>query len=132
MGNGEWGIVKRNFSSLLPSPPFPFFLSPLPLFPLTHYPYPLVFEGLMTAKTSQQAMLRHLPSVDQLLRAAELSNLRESIGTARLTAVARGVLHELRSQLRSDGAAAQLNKDDLWAQTIERIRYDSNDESLTT
>jgi len=86
----------------------------------------------MTAKTPPHAVLRQLPSVDQLLRAPELAALRESVGTARLTAVARGVLQDFRSELRSNGGGAPLDKDALWVETIERIQNLSNDESLTT
>ena len=76
-------------------------------------------------------MLRQLPSVDQLLRTPELAALRETVGTARLTAIARGVLHEIRGELRSNGAAV-LDRDALWSHTIQRIHSVSNDESLTT
>ena len=44
--------------------------------------------------------LRHVPSVDQLLRTDEARLLRDSVGIKRLTAIARAVTSELRSSIR--------------------------------
>jgi L-seryl-tRNA(Ser) seleniumtransferase len=45
--------------------------------------------------------LRHVPSVDQLLRTDAARELRDAIGVKKLTAIARAVTSELRSSIRS-------------------------------
>src|SRR5688572_14087655 len=45
--------------------------------------------------------LRHVPSVDQLLRTDEAQELRDEVGIKRLTAIARAVTAELRSSIRT-------------------------------
>ncbi|HET8781076.1 MAG TPA: L-seryl-tRNA(Sec) selenium transferase [Pyrinomonadaceae bacterium] len=68
--------------------------------------------------------LRHVPSVDQLLRTDEARELRDAIGIKRLTAVARAVTSELRSSIRSgrkvltNGNAAE----SLLAEAVVRMR----------
>jgi len=62
---------------------------------------------------------RRIPAVDQLLRAPELEELRGTIGTKRLTALARIVLSEMRSELTGKGAMA--NAEGLLADAIQRI-----------
>lgn len=77
--------------------------------------------------------LRHVPSVDQLLRTDAARELRDSIGIKRLTAIAREVTSELRSLLRSggkvpaNGNAAEL----LLAEAVVRMRETARIESQT-
>ena len=77
--------------------------------------------------------LRHVPSVDQLLRTDAARELRDSIGIKRLTAIAREVTAELRSLLRSggkmpsNGNAAEL----LLAEAVVRMRATARIESQT-
>ena len=70
------------------------------------------------SKTPTNAF-RKIPAVDQLLRAPELAELHESIGTKRLTAVARLVLSEMRTELAANGTTA--NSAGLLADAIQRI-----------
>jgi len=46
--------------------------------------------------------LRHVPSVDQLLRTDVARRLRESLGLKRVTAIARSVTTEIRSSIRQN------------------------------
>src|ERR1700687_719241 len=55
--------------------------------------------------TSKMSRLRTLPSVDQLLRTERAINLRGSVGTERITALARTITEELRREIQ-DGALA--------------------------
>ena len=77
--------------------------------------------------------LRHVPSVDQLLRTDEARRLRESVGVKRLTAIARSVTSELRSSIRSgrrvldNGNAAE----SLLAEAVMRMREAVQVESQT-
>lgn len=77
--------------------------------------------------------LRHVPSVDQLLRTDEARQLRDAIGIKRLTAIARAVTSELRSSIRSgqkvltNGNAAE----SLLAEAVVRMRETAQVESQT-
>jgi L-seryl-tRNA(Ser) seleniumtransferase len=77
--------------------------------------------------------LRHVPSVDQLLKTNEARELRETIGLKRLTAIARAVTSELRSSIRSgrkvltNGNAAE----SLLAEAVTRMRETAEVESKT-
>jgi L-seryl-tRNA(Ser) seleniumtransferase len=77
--------------------------------------------------------LRHVPSVDQLLRTDEARELRDAIGIKRLTAIARAVTSELRSTIRSgrkvlaNGNAAE----SLLAEAVVRMRETAQIESQT-
>jgi L-seryl-tRNA(Ser) seleniumtransferase len=77
--------------------------------------------------------LRHVPSVDQLLRTDEARALRETIGIKRLTAIARSVTSELRSSIRNgriiltNGNAAE----SLLAAAVTRMRQTAEIESQT-
>jgi L-seryl-tRNA(Ser) seleniumtransferase len=53
---------------------------------------------------SKRATLRDVPSVDQLLRTDAARELRELVGTRRLTNIARAVTAQLRSSIRSDSS----------------------------
>jgi L-seryl-tRNA(Ser) seleniumtransferase len=77
--------------------------------------------------------LRHVPSVDQLLRTDAARELRQTIGIKRLTAIARSVMSELRSSIRSgrivltNGNAAE----SLLAEAVTRMRETAQVESQT-
>lgn len=77
--------------------------------------------------------LRHVPSVDQLLRTDEARRLRDSVGIKRLTAIARSVTSELRSSIRTgrrvldNGNAAE----SLLAEAVMRMRETVQVESQT-
>ena len=73
------------------------------------------------AKPEKQATLRHVPSVDQLLRSDAARELREAVGLRRLTNIARAVTAEIRASVRRD----QLSGDDaegLLAEAIKRLQ----------
>lgn len=77
--------------------------------------------------------LRHVPSIDQLLRTDEARRLRESIGLKRLTAIAREVTSELRSSIRS-GRKTLTNgntAESLLAEAVTRMRETAQVESQT-
>lgn len=65
--------------------------------------------------------LRHVPSVDQLLRTDEARQLRETIGLKRVTAIARSVTAELRSSLRSEAASNGQTAEALLAEAVRRM-----------
>ena len=77
--------------------------------------------------------LRHVPSVDQLLRTEEARRLREEIGIKRLTAIARAVTSELRSSIRrgrqviTNGNATET----LLAEAVTRLSETAQTESQT-
>ena len=70
------------------------------------------------AKPEKQTSLRHVPSVDQLLRSDAARVLREVVGLRRLTNIARSVTAEIRALVRSD----QVNSDDAEALLAEAIK----------
>ena len=77
--------------------------------------------------------LRHVPSVDQLLRTDEARRLRDTIGIKRLTAIARSVTSELRSSIRS-GRRVLTNgnvAESLLAEAVTRMRDTAEIESQT-
>ena len=53
-------------------------------------------------KENASSKLRHVPSVDQLLRTETARRLRETIGLKRVTAIARTVANEIRSSIRDN------------------------------
>ena len=72
----------------------------------------------LMAKPEKQANLRHVPSVDHLLRTEAARELREQVGIRRLTNIARAVTTEIRMLVRSN----QANGDDPEALLAEAIR----------
>ena len=70
------------------------------------------------AKPEKQANLRHVPSVDHLLRTEAARELREQVGIRRLTNIARAVTTEIRMLVRSN----QANGGDPEALLAEAIR----------
>ncbi|MDQ6651955.1 MAG: L-seryl-tRNA(Sec) selenium transferase, partial [Acidobacteriota bacterium] len=75
---------------------------------------------MANSATSKSATLRAIPSVDQLLRTREIAQLRSSVGIRRLTAIAREVIEEMRTQIRSAGESG-LTKDALLAESVQRL-----------
>ena len=63
--------------------------------------------------------LRHVPSVDQLLRTGAGRELRERVGTRRATNIARSVIAEIRASVR-DGST-QSTSNGLLAEAIQRM-----------
>jgi len=68
--------------------------------------------------------LRHVPSVDQLLRTDAARELRERVGTRRATNIARSVIAEIRALVR-DGAASN----GLLAEAVRRMEATAERES---
>lgn len=78
--------------------------------------------------------LRHVPSVDQLLRTDAAGKLRDSIGIKRLTAIARSVTSELRSSIRSGRKVLTTNgnaAESLLAEAVTRMQETARIESQT-
>lgn len=73
------------------------------------------------AKPEKHANLRHVPSVDQLLRTDAARELRERVGLRRLTNIARLVTAEVRTLVRS-GEANGDSADGLLAEAIKRMQ----------
>jgi L-seryl-tRNA(Ser) seleniumtransferase len=68
--------------------------------------------------------LRYVPSVDQLLRTDAARRLRETVGSRKLTAIARSVTTEIRSQIRNNeiGDGNGLSSDQLLAEAERRMQ----------
>ncbi len=82
------------------------------------------------AKPEKHANLRHVPSVDQLLRTDAARELRELVGLRRLTTIARSVTAEIRALVRG----GQVNGDSaesLLAETITRMQASVRAEGQT-
>ena len=75
--------------------------------------------------------LRHLPSVDQLLRTDVARQLRESLGLKRVTAIARSVTTELRSSIRNDLAANGHTAEALLAEAVRLMEQIAKREGET-
>ena len=71
--------------------------------------------------STKDLTLRAIPSVDQLLRTEEVTLLRSSVGLPRLTAIAREVTDEMRTQIQSEGLP-ETTKDDLLKEAVERMK----------
>jgi L-seryl-tRNA(Ser) seleniumtransferase len=71
--------------------------------------------------------LRHVPSVDQLLRTDAASALRKRVGPRRATNIARSVIAEVRALVR-DGAA-EPTSDGLLAEAVRRLEATAERES---
>lgn len=85
-------------------------------------------------KKSAISALRHVPSVDQLLRTEVARQLRESIGLKRVTAIARTVTAELRSSLRDEQTELATNghsPEALLAEAVRRMEETAQQESET-
>ena len=75
--------------------------------------------------------LRHVPSVDQLLRTDTARQLRESIGLKRVTAIARSVTTELRSSIRQNLLENGHSPEALLAEALRRMEEIAKRESET-
>lgn len=86
---------------------------------------------MANSATSKPATLRAIPSVDQLLRTQEIAQLRRSVGIQRLTAIAREVIEQMRTQIQSEGWTG-LTKDVLLAESVQRLSSLCQREALST
>ncbi|HEX7334383.1 MAG TPA: L-seryl-tRNA(Sec) selenium transferase, partial [Pyrinomonadaceae bacterium] len=78
--------------------------------------------------------LRHVPSVDQLLRTEAARELRGLVGIKRLTNIARSVTAEIRSLIRSDQEFLKTNgnyAEVLLAEAVKRMEITARRESQT-
>jgi L-seryl-tRNA(Ser) seleniumtransferase len=78
---------------------------------------------------SNASILRALPSVDQLLRTEVASQLRSSVGARRLTAIARKITEEMRTQMQSEGLTEH-TKEALLGEAVRRLQAVYQDEAL--
>src|ERR1043166_4876678 len=75
--------------------------------------------------------LRHVPSVDQLLRTDVARELRETIGVKRVTGIARSVTTELRSAIRENRFENHHSPEALLAEAIRRMKQTAELENQT-
>ena len=75
--------------------------------------------------------LRHVPSVDQLLRTDVARELRETIGVKRVTGIARSVTTELRSAIRENRLENHHSPEALLAAAIRRMKQTAELENQT-
>lgn len=80
---------------------------------------------------SKNSALHAIPSVDQLLRRADLAHLRKSVGLPRLRTIARGVVDDLRAEIQSEGFPEH-KKEVLLIRATERIQTLCERESLSS
>ena len=81
-----------------------------------------------------RANLRHVPSVDQLLRTDAARELRDLVGIRRLTNIARSVTAEIRSLVRNQEESPAANGDyaeSLLAEAIRRMEISARSEGQT-
>jgi L-seryl-tRNA(Ser) seleniumtransferase len=72
--------------------------------------------------------LRSIPSIDQLLRTAVAAKLRESLGLQHLTAIARKVTDEMRTEIQSRGSNDD-SKETLLEEAARRLGFLAERES---
>jgi len=80
---------------------------------------------------SAHARLRHVPSVDQLLRTDAARQLRNLVGVRRLTNIARSVTDEIRSMVRNNQESLTINGDyaeTLLAEAVRRMEASARSE----
>jgi L-seryl-tRNA(Ser) seleniumtransferase len=82
-------------------------------------------------KKMSNSKLRHVPSVDQLLRTDVARELRETIGVKRVTTIARSVTTELRSAIRENHFENHHSPEALLAEAIRRIKQTAELENQT-
>src|SRR6185503_1782315 len=76
---------------------------------------------MSTNNAQNDAALRAIPSVDQLLRDEAMAPLKKSVGMPRLRAVVREVADELRQQIQA-GQLAHESREALTAEAIQRVQ----------
>jgi len=76
---------------------------------------------MTNTSASKTSTLRNIPSVDQLLRTAAATEMRNSVGVNRLTAIAREVTEEMRTKIQSDGRT-ELSRDALLGEAVQKLR----------
>ncbi|HKS11368.1 MAG TPA: L-seryl-tRNA(Sec) selenium transferase, partial [Pyrinomonadaceae bacterium] len=82
-------------------------------------------------KKIENSALRHVPSVDQLLRTDVALRLRESIGLKRVTAIARSVTNEIRSSIRQNLLENGHSPEALLAEALRRMQQTARHEGET-
>ena len=84
--------------------------------------------------SEQENSLRHVPSVDQLLRTEAARELRGLVGTKRLTNIARSVTAEIRKLIRNDQEFLKTNGNHaemLLAEAVKRMEASARRENQT-
>ena len=84
------------------------------------------------AEKTVNASLRHVPSVDQLLRTDEARQLRGSVGIRKLTNIARSVTEQIRKLIRENNESLSTNgnlAENLLAEAIKRMQASAQLES---
>jgi L-seryl-tRNA(Ser) seleniumtransferase len=76
----------------------------------------------MAERNKTTSNLRHVPSVDQLLRTDVARELREAIGLKRVTAIARSVTTEIRSSIRENLLENGHSPEALLAEAVRRMK----------
>jgi L-seryl-tRNA(Ser) seleniumtransferase len=87
--------------------------------------------GMAERKKIEISGLRHVPSVDQLLRTDVARQLRESIGLKRVTAIARSVTTEIRSSIRENLVENGHSPEALLAEAVRRMKETAKREGET-
>lgn len=85
----------------------------------------------MAERNKTTSNLRHVPSVDQLLRTDVARTLREAIGLKRVTAIARSVTTEIRSSIRENSLENNHSPEALLAEAVRRMEQTAQQESQT-
>ncbi|MEK6280313.1 MAG: L-seryl-tRNA(Sec) selenium transferase [Acidobacteriota bacterium] len=80
--------------------------------------------------STKASSLQALPSIDQLLRTEAGTNLRKALGLQHLTAIARKVTEEMRTQIQSQGSS-EYTKDTLLQEAVRRLQVLSDGEALS-
>src|SRR5690349_9310954 len=82
-------------------------------------------------KKIESSGLRHVPSVDQLLRTNVARQLRDAIGVKRVTAIARTVTGEIRSSIRQNPNENGHSPESLLAEAVQRMEHMAKREGET-
>lgn len=77
---------------------------------------------MSNSANSAVSNLRALPSVDQLLRTSEAQSWRSNVGEQRLTAIARLVTDELRTEIQDGRQSNGLSRESLLAQAVRKLQ----------
>ena len=85
----------------------------------------------MAERNKTTSNLRHVPSVDQLLRTDVARELREAIGLKRVTAIARSVTTEIRSSIRENNIENNHSPEALLAEAVRRMKQTAQRERET-